>query len=137
MSSLNKKYFLHRIIRRHQMLFWRAQSLTSLKADICQDINWGLAFSRWLNGTFPWSKCSIKAPDKYSVYVLIETYHQICKWLGPKRMQFTHNKCRYFSTFQKWNFRKKYSNYFWNMYLCSHYIGHNYLLHWWQISGKT
>ena len=32
----------------------RPQSFTSLKADLCQDINGGFAFSRWcLNGTFP------------------------------------------------------------------------------------
>ena len=31
----------------------RAQSFTSLKADLCQDINGGLAFYRWINGTFP------------------------------------------------------------------------------------
>ena len=30
----------------------RAQSFTSLKADLCQDINRGFAFSRCLNGTF-------------------------------------------------------------------------------------
>ena len=37
-----------------------AQSLTSLKADIHQDINGGFAFSRCLNGTFPWRNCSVK-----------------------------------------------------------------------------
>ena len=31
----------------------RAQSFTSLKADLHQDINGGLAFSRCLNGIFP------------------------------------------------------------------------------------
>ena len=36
------------------------QSFTSLKADLCQDINGGLAFSKYLNGTFPWRKCSVK-----------------------------------------------------------------------------
>ena len=30
-----------------------AQSFTSLKADLCQDINGGFAFSRCLNGIFP------------------------------------------------------------------------------------
>ena len=32
--------------------YW-AQSFTSLKADLCQDINRGSAFSRCFNGTFP------------------------------------------------------------------------------------
>ena len=32
---------------------FRAQSFTSLKADLRQDINGGFAFSRCLNGTFP------------------------------------------------------------------------------------
>ena len=31
----------------------RAQSFTSLKADLRQDLNGGFAFSRCLNGTFP------------------------------------------------------------------------------------
>ena len=31
----------------------RAQSFTSLKAVLCQDINRGFASSRYLNGTFP------------------------------------------------------------------------------------
>ena len=31
-----------------------ARSFTSLKADLRQDINGGFAFSRFLNGTFPW-----------------------------------------------------------------------------------
>ena len=34
------------------LIFW-AQSFTSLKADIRQDIDGGFAFSRCLNGTFP------------------------------------------------------------------------------------
>ena len=29
-----------------------AQSFTSLKADLCQDVNRGVAFSRWFYGTF-------------------------------------------------------------------------------------
>ena len=32
-----------------------------MKADLSQDINGGFAFSRCLNGTFPWRKYSIKA----------------------------------------------------------------------------
>ena len=39
---------------------FRAQSFTSLMADLCQDIKRVSSFSRCLNGTFPWSKCSIK-----------------------------------------------------------------------------
>ena len=38
-----------------------AQSYTSLMADLCQDMNGGFAFSRCLNGTFTWRKCSSKA----------------------------------------------------------------------------
>ena len=38
----------------------RVQSFTSLKADLRQDINGGFAISIWLNGTFPWGKCSVK-----------------------------------------------------------------------------
>ena len=38
----------------------RAQSFTSLKADLCQDINGGFAFSRCLNEKFSWRKCSVK-----------------------------------------------------------------------------
>ena len=38
-----------------------AQLFTSLKADLHQDINGGFAFSRCLNRTFPWRKCSVKA----------------------------------------------------------------------------
>ena len=39
----------------------RDQSFTLLKADLCQDINGGFTFSKCLNGTFPWGKCSISA----------------------------------------------------------------------------
>ena len=38
-----------------------SKSFTSLKADLRQDLNGGFAFSRCLNGTFPWRKCSVKA----------------------------------------------------------------------------
>ena len=41
-------------------IFW-PQLFTSMKANLQQDINGGFAFSRCLNGTFPWRKCSIKA----------------------------------------------------------------------------
>ena len=43
--------------------FWlRAQLFTSLNADLRQYIKgWCLAFSRCLNGTFPWRKSSVKA----------------------------------------------------------------------------
>ena len=88
----------------------RAQSFTSLTADIRQDINRGFTFSRCLNGTFPWRKCSVKAlvsfnSEEYqcfnraipwrkcsikppanwrnSVYVLTEICHQRSKWLDP------------------------------------------------------
>ena len=37
-----------------QFLSLRAQSFTSLMADLCQDINRVSSFSRCLNGTFPW-----------------------------------------------------------------------------------
>ena len=40
-----KVYFINYI---HNELY-RAQSLTSLKADLCQDINKGFAFIRFLN----------------------------------------------------------------------------------------
>ena len=44
-----------------QVCLW-AQSFNLLKADLPQDINVGFAFSRCLNGTFPWRrKCSVKA----------------------------------------------------------------------------
>ena len=39
----------------------RAQSFTSLMAEVCQNINRGVAFSRCLNGKFPCRKCSVKA----------------------------------------------------------------------------
>ena len=45
----------------HDYCQQRAQSFTSLKADLRQDINGGLAFSQCQNGTFPWRKCSVKA----------------------------------------------------------------------------
>ena len=32
---------------------YRAQSFTSLRADLCQDINGGFAITRCLAGTFP------------------------------------------------------------------------------------
>ena len=38
----------------------RAQSFTSLMADLRQDINRVPSFSRCLNGTFPWRNCSVK-----------------------------------------------------------------------------
>ena len=38
-----------------------AQSFTSLKEDLYQNLNGGFAISRCLNGTFPWRKCSVKA----------------------------------------------------------------------------
>ena len=38
-----------------------AQSFTSLKVDLCQDKNEGFAFSRCLNGRFPWRNFSFKA----------------------------------------------------------------------------
>ena len=37
----------------------RFQSFTSLMADLYQDINRVSSFSRCLNGTFPWRKCSV------------------------------------------------------------------------------
>ena len=36
-----------------KIILFRAQSLTSLKTYLLQDINGGLAFSRCLNGRFP------------------------------------------------------------------------------------
>ena len=42
-----------------RQLIW-VQLFTSLTADLCQDINIDFAFSRCLNGTFPWSKYSVK-----------------------------------------------------------------------------
>ena len=44
---------------------FRAQSFTSLKSDLHQDINGGFAFSRSLNRTFPWRTCSVKALVNY------------------------------------------------------------------------
>ena len=38
---------------RYIFSLFRAQSFTSLKADLHQDINGGFPFSRRLNGTFP------------------------------------------------------------------------------------
>ena len=38
---------------RGNFVTYRAQSFTSLKTYLCQDINRGFAFSRCLNGTFP------------------------------------------------------------------------------------
>ena len=37
----------------------RAQSFTSLMAELCQDINRVSSFSRCLNGSFPWRNCSV------------------------------------------------------------------------------
>ena len=45
--------FLREILVAFFTLITRAQSFTTLKADLCQDnINGGFAFSRCLNGTF-------------------------------------------------------------------------------------
>ena len=46
LAGLNSSYDL-------LMYILRAQSFTSLKADLRQDINGGFTFSRCLNGTFP------------------------------------------------------------------------------------
>ena len=40
-------FFMYYVIK------FRAQSFTSLKAVLCQDMNGGFTFSRCLNGTFP------------------------------------------------------------------------------------
>ena len=45
----------------------RAQSFTSLKADLRQDINRGFAFIRYLNGIFPWGKYSVIALASYLI----------------------------------------------------------------------
>ena len=42
-------------------VFLRAQSFTSLKEDLFQDINGVFAFIRCLNGTLTLRKCSVKA----------------------------------------------------------------------------
>ena len=44
------------IIRRPNCLL-----CTSLKVDLRQDIKEGFVFSRCINGTFPWRKCSVKS----------------------------------------------------------------------------
>ena len=52
----------HAGIKKLYLFFqFRAQSLTSLKADPSQDINRGFAFRRCLNGTLFLRKCSVKA----------------------------------------------------------------------------
>ena len=62
MESLNfttqYQFFLPEAI----FFFWlRAQLFTSLNADLRQYIKGCFAFSRCLNGTFPWRKSSVKA----------------------------------------------------------------------------
>ena len=44
-----------------------SKSFTRLMADLRQDINGGFAFSRCLNGTYPWRKCSVKALVHYTL----------------------------------------------------------------------
>ena len=53
------KYIIFLIFKKY--IIYRAQLFTSMKADLSQDINWSFAFSRCLNGTFPWRKWSFKA----------------------------------------------------------------------------
>ena len=38
-----------------------------MKADLCQDLNGRFAFSRCLNGTFPWRKCTINSEEKICI----------------------------------------------------------------------
>ena len=42
-----------RQVRKYRYVIFGAQSFTSLKADLRQDIKRGFAFSRCFNGTFP------------------------------------------------------------------------------------
>ena len=60
----------------------RAQSFTTLKEDLRQEINCGFAFSRCLNGTFPWRKGSSKALVSYlrweDLYVLHSSHLGWC-----------------------------------------------------------
>ena len=54
--TITYEHFLHDV----EKLEVRPQSFTSLKPDVCQDINTrGFAFSRCLNGTFPLRKRSV------------------------------------------------------------------------------
>ena len=46
------RMIIRTIIKSQNNVLRRAQSFTSLKADLCQDISGGFAFSRCLNGTF-------------------------------------------------------------------------------------
>ena len=57
-SRIGKKNCNHTIGKAGFLIYilW-AQLFTSLKADLCQDMYVGFAFSRCLNGTFPWRKC--------------------------------------------------------------------------------
>ena len=56
-----------------------AQSFTYYKIDLYQDINRGFAIIRCLNGTFPWSKCSVKAPanDEETLFDGVEGHKRI------------------------------------------------------------
>ena len=56
-----------------------AQSFTYYKIDLYQDINRGFALIRCLNGTFPWSKCSVKAPanDEETLFDGVEGHKRI------------------------------------------------------------
>ena len=51
-----------------------AQSFTYYKIDLYQDINRGFALIRCLNGTFPGSKCFVKAPanDEETLFDWVE-----------------------------------------------------------------
>ena len=47
-------------VEKPNKVIYRAQSFTSLKADLRQDMNRVSSFSRCLNGTFPCRSCSVK-----------------------------------------------------------------------------
>ena len=59
-SLIERKLFFVVFFLKMLRLTLGAQLVTSLKADLCQDISGCFAFSRHLNGTFPGRNCSVK-----------------------------------------------------------------------------
>ena len=70
------------------------QSFTSMKEDLCQDLSRGFAFSKCLNGIFPWRKWSIKVRTYFRPVVWWRlALNMFGQWslLGPE-WQFRHLK---------------------------------------------
>ena len=59
-----RSYLLYILLTKIPFYTLRAQSFTSMKADLRQEITLVFPFSRCLNGTFPSRKCSVKCFGK-------------------------------------------------------------------------